>query len=101
MTPEARHGGYSGLSRLVVIIVALATLIWCSLLGMNLLDAGFRAAVVYLMLSIASLVIKSLLLKLTEIGDEEPDRLTVRIPADNPSARGVAGESAAHPGVAR
>ena len=101
MTPEARHGGYSGLSRLVVIIVALATLIWCSLLGMNLLDAGFRAAVVYLMLSIASLVIKSLLLKLTEIGGEEPDRPTVRTPADNPSARIVAGESTAQPGVAR
>ncbi|MCF7810707.1 hypothetical protein K9N50_06930 [bacterium] len=68
--------GYKELSRQAALILGLAVFTWCTIKGMEFIDALFKALVVYLVLSTITSVLSRLLRKMTdevlsETDDEE------------------------------
>jgi len=58
--------GYRKLSRQAAMIAALATFAWCSFAGVALLDALFRAAVVYLLMILLFLTLRGVLARMID-----------------------------------
>jgi len=60
------NAGYRELSRQAALIIGLATFTWCTITGTELLDALFRALVVYLVLSTITSIVSKMLRKMAD-----------------------------------
>ncbi len=81
MTRGSPGNSFRDLSRLAALILGLATFVWGLLSGTDLVQAVFKAVVVYLVVSILVLIVNQLLGKLTMMTLEEEIKAKVELEA--------------------
>ena len=76
------------LSRQAALILALGIFAWSALMGTELIDAVFRAVVVYMVVSIIVIVIRRLLSRMAEMSVKIEDEAEGEQALDEPDAMG-------------